>query len=544
MEQVDSMTGEAGSIPSPPSSPRGSHVHQRRVMARSGTKSSDGGEDFFPENDVYDSLEKDGVSQLHTHYPSAQKSTLQVGTVALLVFFTVSGGPLGSEDAVSLMVFAHKELYSNSIRKVGAVGPQWALLMYLLFPWIYALPVALVTGELSSMFPEDASFTLWVNEAFGPFWAYQEGYWSILSGMTNNAMYMLMVIEIVQRSSVGLMSPGIRWTLGAIFALLCTVPNFLGIRMMGRVLLVLIVVVLLPYVIMICLALPYADTKTWTSGPPERSSIVEDRSFSMNQRDSEHLHGWSLMLSTAFWNFGGFDCASTYAGEVHEPSKTYPKALLASLALITTSLVLPLFAVTISSGNFPESPPYREWSDGTYVDLAWRIGGEPLQLMVALSGMASQIAMFTTEMFVCSHLILGMSQQRLAPKFLRGRDASTGAPIIAVGFMLGVVLTGFTVLDRYSLLVMNNTFAGAAVLLELASAVAMRAKHAARHPQKQVPFRAPCRTQMSLAISLMPAVIISAVVVTPALIMSDVNCAVTTSFLVAFGWLSFRIWPE
>jgi amino acid transporter len=264
----------------------------------------------------------------------------------------------------------------------------------------------------------------------------------------------------------------------------------------------------------------------------------------MNQRDSEELHGWSLMLSTAFWNFGGFDSASTFAGEVHDPARTYPKALLASLVLITASLVIPLFAVTISSGSYADSPPYREWSDGTYVDLAWRIGGEPLQLMVAISGMASQIAMFTTEMFVCSHLLIGMSQQRLAPRYLRGRDPTSGAPVVAVAFMFGVVLTGFTVLDRYALLVMNNTFAGAAVLLELAAAVTMRSKFATHHPQRQVAFRAPCRSRLSLALSLLPAVIISMVVVTPALIMSDVNCAVTTSLLVAFGWLSFRIWPE
>ena len=55
-------------------------------------------------NDEYDSLEAGKGGDGHDHpRPSAmEKSTLQVGTVALLVFFTVSGGPLGSEDAVSL----------------------------------------------------------------------------------------------------------------------------------------------------------------------------------------------------------------------------------------------------------------------------------------------------------------------------------------------------------------------------------------------------------------------------------------------------------
>ena len=49
---------------------------------------------------------------------AGSESALGVGTVALLVFFTVSGGPMGSEDAV------------------GAVGPLIAILAYLVFPWV------------------------------------------------------------------------------------------------------------------------------------------------------------------------------------------------------------------------------------------------------------------------------------------------------------------------------------------------------------------------------------------------------------------------
>jgi len=89
-------------------------------------------------------LLKEGDGALNVSEPSDGLTSMGVGTVALLVFFTVSGGPMGSEDAV------------------GAVGPVLAIATYLTFPWIYALPVALVTGELSAQFPEDGGFTLWV----------------------------------------------------------------------------------------------------------------------------------------------------------------------------------------------------------------------------------------------------------------------------------------------------------------------------------------------------------------------------------------------
>ena len=67
---------------------------------RQAPKLSLGGEDDG-EGDEYDSLEREGIpTHSHGHFANNEKSTLQVGTVALLVFFTVSGGPMGSEDAV------------------------------------------------------------------------------------------------------------------------------------------------------------------------------------------------------------------------------------------------------------------------------------------------------------------------------------------------------------------------------------------------------------------------------------------------------------
>jgi len=407
-------------------------------------------------------------------------------------------------------------------------GPGIAILTYLIFPWIYALPVALVTGELSSQFPEDGGFTLWVNEAFGPFWAFQEGYWSLVAGMTNNAMYMIMIIEICERGGMGRLQAPVRWTLGAVFAALSSVPNFMGIRMIGWSLLTLVVLVLFPYALMVPLAAPHFDLNKWHVGPTTPSSF----------RHGGHgsLRGWSLLMSTAFWNFGGFDSASTFAGEVHNPARTYPVALIASLCLITAGLVLPLTACTLAAANLPEAPPFSDWEDGTYVDLGFALGGPFLKALVVVSGFASQVAMFTTEMVVDSHLLYGMAQQRLAPRSWLARDTATGAPVVCIAVMLGVILSGFTLLDRNSLLVMNNTFAGASVLLELAAAVKLRG-HSKQTGRDR--FKAPCRTRFSLALSLLPSVAISAYVVMPAIVASGALVAFNTILLATMGVLLY-----
>lgn len=56
------------------------------------------------------------------------------------------------------------------------VGPGLALLMLVLVPLVYSLPEILVVGELASMLPEEGGYYRWVRRAFGPFWAFQNGW--------------------------------------------------------------------------------------------------------------------------------------------------------------------------------------------------------------------------------------------------------------------------------------------------------------------------------------------------------------------------------
>lgn len=45
-------------------------------------------------------------------------------------------------------------------------------------PLIWSIPEALVTAELATAFPEDSGYVAWVTAAFGPYWGFQEGFWS------------------------------------------------------------------------------------------------------------------------------------------------------------------------------------------------------------------------------------------------------------------------------------------------------------------------------------------------------------------------------
>jgi hypothetical protein len=65
--------------------------------------------------------------------------------LAVLVFYKVSGGAFGVEPAVK------------------AAGPFYTLLGFIIFPFIWCIPEALITAELGSAYPEPAGGTYYTS---------------------------------------------------------------------------------------------------------------------------------------------------------------------------------------------------------------------------------------------------------------------------------------------------------------------------------------------------------------------------------------------
>ncbi|KAK6145089.1 hypothetical protein DH2020_021909 [Rehmannia glutinosa] len=100
---------------------------------------------------------------------TAKKLTLI--PLIFLIYFEVAGGPYGEEPAVK------------------AAGPLFAILGFLIFPFIWSIPEALITAELSTAFPGNGGFVIWADSAFGPFFGSLMGTWKFLSGVINIAAF-------------------------------------------------------------------------------------------------------------------------------------------------------------------------------------------------------------------------------------------------------------------------------------------------------------------------------------------------------------------
>ena len=57
---------------------------------------------------------------------------------------------------------------------------------------------------------------------------------------------------------------------------------------------------------------------------------------------------FSTAVLVAMWNYMGWDNASTIARDVENPQRTYPRAMIASTALVAFTYILPLAAMAFA----------------------------------------------------------------------------------------------------------------------------------------------------------------------------------------------------
>jgi len=111
--------------------------------------------------------------------PGGRKIGLAALTAA--TFFIVSGGPYGTEEIV---------------RGHGYGG---ALVLLVLVPLVWSLPVGLLVGELGAALPHTGGFTVWVTRGLGPFWGLQEGWLSAVVGLVGLAIYPTLMVGYLAR---------------------------------------------------------------------------------------------------------------------------------------------------------------------------------------------------------------------------------------------------------------------------------------------------------------------------------------------------------
>ncbi|KAL1328696.1 hypothetical protein HN51_038502 [Arachis hypogaea] len=398
-----------------------------------------------------------------TNSPKPPQNKLALLPLIFLIYFEVAGGPYGEEAAV------------------GAAGPIFAILGFTAFPFIWSIPEALLTAELATTFPGNGGFVIWANEAFGPFWGSLMGFWKFFSAVINLASYPVLCIDYL-KLMIPALSSGIPHTLSIfISTLFLSFLNYSGLAIVGYSAVALGVVSLLPFLLLSLISLPKIDPSRWLSFGQE--GVKKD---------------WTLYFNTIFWNLNFWDSASTLAGEVDQPHKTFPKALFFSGMLTCFGYIIPLLAATGAM-----ELDQKNWCGGYFADVAEIIAGKWLKFWMEIGAVLSIVGLFEAQLSSAAYQLLGMADLGFIPKIFGDRSKKFNTPWmgILVSTIIAVAMSFFSFNEIISTV---NFLYSLGMLLEFASFLWLRRKF----PSLKRPFEVPLGMKGLILMCLIPSLLL------------------------------------
>ena len=384
-----------------------------------------------------------------------------------MLYFTVSGGAFTLETLVA------------------TVGPVLALAALVVIPVCWAIPEALLIGELASMLPVEGGYYRWVQRAFGNRAGFVNAWCTWLYSLVEMSLYPSIVIQYL-----GAVMPGLSH--GSIVAVTLTViwvPTLLNLRgavPVGRVSVVIGMAVLACFGLLALFALPRMSHAPWvTLGAPEPVR-------------------WASLgtgLSLALWNWIGWDNASTICGEIDDAGRTYPKALAVAVPLVALGYLVPLLPALAADD-------WRTWREGGWPDIARAVAGPagpPLAIAIIVLAMLSATAMFNSLLLAYSRIPLSVAKDGLLPEWLAvtdGRGVPRRAILVASSLYSCLALLPFGDLISADVLLY-----AIALALEFAALIQLRRTE----PTLRGAFRVPLGTTGVTLLALCPMLVLAVV---------------------------------
>jgi len=304
----------------------------------------------------------------------------------------VSGNLIGSGVfllPVTLAVFGSISLLGWVVTSIGAVF------------------LSLVFAKLGASTIKTGGPHVYVRQAFGDTAAYYVAwcYW-VLSWISNVALISAVVGYL--HIFLGGLSPlqTLAIELGIIITF--TSINLLGIKVAGRLEIILTVLKLLPLLLVPMFGVFQVQ---WDNFSP------------FNATGHSSSSAFFMVMFFTIWAFVGLESGTVPSEEIKNPSKTIPRATIAGTSL--AALVYLLGTVTII-GVVPRQMLLQ--STAPYADLATLVFGGNWSIWIATAAILCILGTYNGWTLVVSRIAYGAAQDGLFPRFFK-KKTKTGAPL-------------------------------------------------------------------------------------------------------------------
>jgi putative glutamate/gamma-aminobutyrate antiporter len=230
----------------------------------------------------------------------------------------------------------------DSLRNVPAAAEYgFSLIFYYgLAALIFFIPASLVAAELATGWPENGGIYVWVRAAFGP----RVGFLAIWLQWIENVIWYPTMMSFIAATFLYAINPDIASNKGYLLAMmlslfwLATIINMMGMRISGIVSVITALFgTLLPMMFIVILGID------WVASDHPRQIQFTVAQFLPDLTKLDNL----AFLTAVLLSLVGVELSATHAQEVKHPQRDYPRAMIVSVLIIITSLVLSSLAIAL-----------------------------------------------------------------------------------------------------------------------------------------------------------------------------------------------------
>lgn len=393
-----------------------------------------------------------------------KKRKVGVATVFFMIFCMSAAGAYGIEEMIP------------------ASGPGLTILMLIILPFFWSIPLGLVASELGSAMPQEGGYYKWVQAAMGEFWGFQAGWWRTLSIYVDSTAYTVLAVSYF--SSVVHLTVVQSYLAKAIIILILTYINVRGIKDVGLITSILSIFVIIAFALITAVGFAHWNYNPVSPFIPPGQTLMQSISEG---------------IIIGMWMYAGYESMSTMAGEIEDP-QIIPKATLLSVPAIIAVYVFPTIAGLGAIGH------WQNWAtDGeglSYGDVAGLTGSTALMIVFIFAAVASNISMYNSYLASGSRGIFALAEDNLAPAVFKKVGRKHGTPYAAI---LSMALFNLVcaIFSFKQLVVIDVFLLMFSYIMIYISAIIFRV----RHNDMERPFRVPLGTKGFIAMCIPPILI-------------------------------------
>ena len=374
--------------------------------------------------------------------PKLKKSKINLLTVSFIVYSYSAVVCFGVEDIV------------------GWGGPGLTFLVLLIIPLIWGVPMALVSAELTSMYPETGGIYIWVRNALGEFPGFLAGWWYMLCNLVATAVFLVLVVSYIENLAGGFSTP-VRVLVSSGIVIAIAWINIRGVGAMGVSSGLFLFIALMPFLVATIWGLFQMQYNPFASFSPPIPADGDLSSFT------------SYGLILGMWMFCGYEAIGSVAEEVEGAYYLIPRSLF---------IVIPVAIIIYLAPTMVGAAVVGDWSNWgaeagpgiiTYVEMGRIIGGNALMIAFLISALFANLAAYNAYVASNGRFPFVMARDNLFPKSFAKISPKYGTPAIAIAVTSAVNIV-LSTQSFGALLVMSMTLYFIPALLYMLSVLVMR----------------------------------------------------------------------